>query len=378
MGSHSETTIYRNAVEPMEVNRKSTSTEDEIDTSDDLINLNRDPLLHKPVTSPEKQIDMHPTVISEHRRNEGESRGRYDRDRDRDSRDTMNRGDDEGIRDAERQADQIIRVAEAAKAKILPLPGKEQDLDVFDLKNQYVHSAMVDKGYQLVAAHVNDNIKTKITKGEFVDFAQLLPRDRISKTEDYRMELVNKDGRTYFVPASEKENSGVISNFSRWEQAFRVFSDIYTRHFPNRAAELIQYNHLIHTASLSFSCKNVYNYDRDFRIHMARNPSRSWAIILQQAWSIRLKDKHGAASSYDRTDGRKKRDLCYRFNRGRCSCGNKCKFEHRCGMCNKFGHGTFNCRKMGNGRRTQSGDRRDDDYDRGDKSRNPRPSTSKN
>ena len=45
------------------------------------------------------------------------------------------------------------------------------------------------------------------------------------RAEDGRMELVNCDGRTYFVPATEKESSRVISNFSHWEQAFRVFTD---------------------------------------------------------------------------------------------------------------------------------------------------------
>ena len=29
----------------------------------------------------------------------------------------------------------------------------------------------------------------------------------------------------------------------------------------------------------------------DFHIHMAKHPSRSWGIILQQAWSMRLQDR---------------------------------------------------------------------------------------
>ena len=40
-------------------------------------------------------------------------------------------------------------------------------------------------------------------------------------------------------------------------------------------------------------------YDKDFRLHMAKHPTRSWAIILQQAWSVWLKDriKFGQSSS---------------------------------------------------------------------------------
>ena len=48
----------------------------------------------------------------------------------------------------------------------------------------------------------------------------------------------------------------------------------------------------------------------------------------------------------DRTPNRKK-DLCWHFNRGKCSYGLNCKFDHRCGVCGKFGHGAHSCRRLG-------------------------------
>ena len=110
---------------------------------------------------------------------------------------------------------------------------------------------------------------------------------------------------------------------------------------------------MIHTASLSFAWENVYNYDRDFRLHMEKFPERSWAIILQQSWSIRLKDKHSNSGGVDM---RRRKDICYRYNKGKCSYGAKCKFEHKCGICNKFGHGAHNCRR-GQDRSYKSEDR---------------------
>ena len=87
------------------------------------------------------------------------------------------------------------------------------------------------------------------------------------------MEIVNRDGRTYFVPAQNVgDSTGGITNFSRWEQAFHVFSNIYCRRYPDRASELIQYNHIIQTAALTYTWENVYLYDRDFRFHLARYP----------------------------------------------------------------------------------------------------------
>ena len=91
--------------------------------------------------------------------------------------------------------------------------------------------------------------------------------------------------------------------------------------------------------------ENVYLYDCQFRIHMARNPARSWAIILQQAWAMYLKDRH-RLTDYNKSDRKSKRETCWRFNRGKCSYGSSCKFEHKRGTCGKFGHGTFNCRRL--------------------------------
>ena len=51
---------------------------------------------------------------------------------------------------------------------------------------------------------------------------------------------------------------------------------------------------MIFTASLSYLLENVYTYDHEFRAHMAIYPDRSWAIILQQAWSMYLKDRINA------------------------------------------------------------------------------------
>ena len=95
-------------------------------------------------------------------------------------------------------------------------------------------------------------------------------------------------------------------------------------------------------------------YDKEFRLHMARNPMRSWSMILQQAWSLRLKDRimstNNWANSYPKNNApnhqqSRSTEPCRRFNRGRCNFGANCKFEHRCSYCFKFGHGSVNCRK---------------------------------
>ena len=216
--------------------------------------------------------------------------------------------------------------------------------------NQYMKTAIMDEDYLIVAAHIDENLERRVRNGEYIDFVRLLPHDRVQMQQDNRIKLINQNGHLSCAPASENSNLGlVISSFARWEHAFRVFSNTYTRQFPQRASELIQYNHIIHTASMSYSWSNVYAYDIDFRLHMARHPQRSCSVILQQAWNFRLKDRHegggrstGNSSSYSN----KRREICFRYNAGRCTFGSRCKFNHRCGICRKYGHGAHNCRRI--------------------------------
>ena len=152
--------------------------------------------------------------------------------------------------------------------------------------------ATVDENYLVIGSHLDTSLKQKIINHEYIDFARLVPKDRITHEDDHQMELVNKGGFTYFVPVSDREGiAGGINSFTKWEQAFRVYSNIYTHYYPDKASELIQYNHIIYTASQSFSWENVYLYDCEFRMHLSNYPQRIWAVILQQAWSMCLKDK---------------------------------------------------------------------------------------
>ena len=133
--------------------------------------------------------------------------------------------------------------------------------------------------------------------------------------------------------------------------------------YPQCAQELIQYNDIIYTASLTYQWDNVYKYDRLFRLHLEQNPGRSWGIILQQAWTLCLKDKinftrQGADTSKTETGGRERRPKhCYGFNHGRCNFSNNCKFEHRCLACGKYRHGAHNCRRLHSGSTSNSTDK---------------------
>ena len=200
------------------------------------------------------------------------------------------------------RADEQIKQAEMAKERLLQIPGMDivnNDLNldgkVTGVHNgNLLHSVLVDEEYIAIASHIDEDIRRKIIKEEYIDFVRLIPHDRVNLEEDQRMELVNRGGFSYWVPLSER-HSNSISNIAKWEEAFWIFSRIYTEGHPNRVVELIQYSHIIHEAALEYPWENVYSYDREFRIHMSKYPTRNWGLILQQAWTLKMRQQVGSA-----------------------------------------------------------------------------------
>ena len=209
----------------------------------------------------------------------------------------------QGVETSLNRGAEMIRENEQMKARIMEVPGeinipisvanvvREPGVNIPPvIHNMQVtpsHSSVVDEDYLLVGNYLDDNMKRRIGNGEFVDFGKLMPRDRIDKEEDQRMEIVNRGGMSYWVPIADRDSGTSINCYARWEQAFRVYSNVYTSFHPNWACELIQYHHTIHTASQTFQWDNVYRYDKEFRIHMSRHHlQRNWGIILQQAFPM--------------------------------------------------------------------------------------------
>ena len=123
--------------------------------------------------------------------------------------------------------EQKIRDAENAKARMFPIKGKNPN------NCDFVSTSLMDENYLMVGAHLDQQMIEKIQRGDYIDFGKLLPKDRILMEEDQRLEMVIRRNKTYYVPVSE---SGTINSFHKWEKAFRVFSNIYTKKFPEKSA----------------------------------------------------------------------------------------------------------------------------------------------
>ena len=86
-------------------------------------------------------------------------------------------GDDRYARDKSQQrlqaktvedrAKELVKEADAAKGVEPSVKGMNE----LNWQNNFMHSAMVDENYLVVAAHVDELTQYKIEKGEYVDFA---------------------------------------------------------------------------------------------------------------------------------------------------------------------------------------------------------------
>ena len=177
--------------------------------------------------------------------------------------DTSNEGDQNVI-------DMYFTGKEKPKAADKPTEGPEADTEqivleaerskaqMFDLKGESANVAgtasaiFVDQDYQMVDSHVDDLTKRRIQNFEYIDLSKLLMKHRVGQDNDQRLEFVSKNGYTYLSPVSERDHIQ-INSYYKWEQAFRVFSNILTSKYPQKSTELLQYNHTIQTAATTYS-----------------------------------------------------------------------------------------------------------------------------
>ena len=273
---------------------------------------------------------------------------------------------------ARRISEEAILQAERFKAQIQPPTGmtfsnpikhcnnNEDDLrSKWEVENQrylrYLESD--DDEFFHTTCHIDESIRKKIEKGEFVELEKLLQKRTHFEPQEKRLQLVSRDGESYFVPPVDKETK--IDSVKKWETAFRVYITIYCSANPQRSGEVLQYVDVIHRAAKIFSWDNVARYDYVFRQLMAAKPHRSWAKTYTQMWNLTLNEpikkfndqgsnnNNNSHNTYRGSNGQKKRieGCCWRFNKNNCSYGKSCKFDHKCSYCGSFSHPFLNCNK---------------------------------
>ena len=261
-------------------------------------------------------------------------------------------------------AEEAILQAERYKAQIQQPchPGRlNQRLSPHEIDNlqykRYLESD--DDDFFHVTCHIDSNLRQKIARGEFIELEKLLQKKIQTEPQEKRLQLVNRDGESFFVPSVDKETK--VDSLKKWEQAFRVYSTIYCSANPSRSGEILQYTDIIHRAAQIFSWDNVARYDYVFRQLMATKPHRSWAKTYTQMWNLTLNEpikkfQDNNYQSHSNKNSSKRRDsVCWRYNKNSCGYGKACKFEHKCSYCGGHGHPATNCYKKNPKKPTNEG-----------------------
>ena len=102
----------------------------------------------------------------------------------------------------------MIRESEANKARLYTTPGNPPIQFnpavnwplVSGLVNNTQSAMSVDENYLVIRAHVEPSLQQKIVNIEYIDFARLIPKSKVTRSDDdHRMELVSCGGLTYFL-----------------------------------------------------------------------------------------------------------------------------------------------------------------------------------
>ena len=153
-----------------------------------------------------------------------------------------------------------------------------------------------DDDFFHLTCHIDQSLRAKIEKGEYVDLEKLLPKHKGRYSDDTKLEWVHREGGTFLVPASS-ERDNKINGIRRWDQAFCVYATIYCGANPHRSQEIWQYVSVINHAATGYSWENVANYDFTFRHLMEFNPNRSWASTYNQMWNMSMRDPFPKSSN---------------------------------------------------------------------------------
>ncbi len=166
-----------------------------------------------------------------------------------------------------------------------------------------------------------------------------------------------------------------VTDISQWVQRFSTMAAILSARFPCKAAELFAYQAQIVRAARNYEGDRWVSYDRQFRREALARKDLDWSMpnhrLYNEAFtgwarlitrcSFCLRDDHvsdqcpgnpnshmlgwtqdpartkSPSATFQRPAGQQfqhpSREVCKRFNRGRCTDPSKCRYRHACLDC---------------------------------------------
>ena len=203
------------------------------------------------------------------------------------------------------------------------------------------------------------NLEDKILRGEYVDFALLLP-DSLSRPQVPEIQLRVDDSTPGSAsPVSMvRKRKPVIDTFQKWLDAYTAYMLVLVASYPRRSLELLKYQQIISRAATKFKGLAFLAYDEQFRRRAAYDLSISWDQVDLELWTVTfsgLAKPHCLLCSspyHSQTDcpsadpsrpPPRNGPVCFRFNRTSGCTTSACPFPHVCRRCRSTTHSILNC-----------------------------------
>ena len=249
-----------------------------------------------------------------------------------------------------------------------PSPGLLNTNGEFCINTDYTCTSPLVSICDDLGSNVPLAMKEKIWKGKYVDLLQLLKSNHTSATLKYKAVLDEQEGLVF-----QSQSGGEIKSPVTWTTAFYIYMTIYLEKHPQKAKEMLKYCEVIRQASRDYQGLGWRDYDKEFRMRMEQQPTKTWSQIDGELWLMVLSKpqstlvpqsrnghmKQGprdkpAGTSYSshtfQSDFRtpptnsqkspRQQQPCKFWNHPTWSCSrDPCNYAHRCSKCGSRAHG---------------------------------------
>ena len=207
------------------------------------------------------------------------------------------------------------------------------------------------------------SLEEKILRGEYVDFALLLP-DSLTHPQAPTLQFHLEDsspGSAGTPITMVRKKKPVIDSFHKWVDAFTTFMLVVVNAYPWRAAELIKYLQIISLTEAKFKGLTWRHYDEQFRRRAAQDLSLNWGLVDLELWTVTFSGQakphcflcsspyHGQsdcpiADPARRSPRGPSSSHCFNFNKPSGCSRVACQFLHVCSRCCSPAHPVTRCR----------------------------------
>ena len=150
----------------------------------------------------------------------------------------------------------------------------------------------------------------------------MLINSQATQSEDQTFVFVNGE------IVVEQKSKNKIYNIESWTDAFLIFSSIYGAAHPESYPYLLKYMNVMRLGAKR--SQGWKNYDEQYRLRKAQDPSSSWATIDQELWLLYLYSAPAGSNVQPSSSSHK----CYNYNyQGSCT-KLYCSYAHNCIRCN--------------------------------------------